>query len=189
MPGPAYHTLPGGIQRCPPTLTSGEEMEFLAYRILSLLRDFENSGTDMNNLLLELTRRKLLDQPYIRHAVRVMEALNTANFFAFFHLRKTVPNHGTYLVEMILPRVRLLGLKTLIKGFRPTLDLNFVEAQLGFEYGLRLPPQESGRMHCIPSGEEVYDDTNWGRPRLQGVHVCVGVRIRDNLPNNSKFQF
>ena len=46
-----------------------------------------------------------------------------------------MPNHGTYLVEMILPRVRLLGLKALIKGFRPSLDLGFVEAQLGFEYG------------------------------------------------------
>lgn len=157
----------------PDQLTSGEEMEFLAYRILSLLRDFENSGTDMNNLLLELTRRKLLDQPFIRHALKVMEALNTANFFAFFHLRKTVPNHGTYLVEMILPRVRLRGLKALIKGFRPTLDLGFVETQLGFEYDLSLTVQESGRMHSVSCGAKVYHDTDRGRSRLQRVNDCL----------------
>jgi hypothetical protein len=88
----------------------GNEIEFLAYRIIYLA--LQGIKYDMEDLLKGLNKNIF----EISHAVKVYKALNEYNFFEFFKLYKISPNMASYLIEPFLPKMRMKALNVIAVG-------------------------------------------------------------------------
>lgn len=68
----------------------------------------------------------------ISHALGMREALALSNYHAFFQLYQTAPNMAPYILDLFVDRQRLLALRTMVKAYRPSIDIEFVQAELAF---------------------------------------------------------
>lgn len=115
----------------------GARMEFLAYRILYAC--YADNRVDMLKLLQvveEATEREgggaAADNAAVAHALRVREALALDNYHAFFRLYRDAPNMGTYLMDLVVDKVRLTALERIVKAFKPTVEVEHLQVELGF---------------------------------------------------------
>jgi len=138
------------------------QQEFIAYRLLyyvflSTNEKYSGGSSDMYHIMLSLTptERK---HPAINHALKVREAVALSDYFWFFRLHKTSPNLGIFLTELLVPTMRLRGLRRIAKAYRPSIDLNVCFEQLGF--------CDQNHGSCADNGETTIDDggaTNDGK--------------------------
>lgn len=72
-------------------------MEFLAYRILYLV--LNDMKYDMNKLYSELTDTQKKHR-YIKHSLKVRQAVAQGDYRLFFNLYQLAPNLGKYLMDV-----------------------------------------------------------------------------------------
>jgi len=120
--------------------------EFIAYRIIYHVlltgnKKYEGGSTDLFKIMLNLTVEQR-DDPYIAHALKVRIAVADNDYHAFFRLQDDCPNHGAYLMDLMLPQIRAIGLKNMMKAYRPSVDADFVLVELGFSFNGELNLRE-----------------------------------------------
>jgi len=80
-------------------------------------------------------------EPAIRHAMQVREAVCTHDWSAFFRLYAAAPAMGRALMDMAAPSMRWTALNALVKTFKPSIAVPFLARVLGFAPRLRAPSQ------------------------------------------------
>jgi len=113
--------------------TGGHVAEFLAYRLLYLA--YSGLKQHMGPLLhaiqeLTVEHRQMA---YVQHALQVAEALISRNYHQFFQLYQRVENMGCYLMDKMLPEIRLLALRTITRAYLPQIPVSLVASQLHFQ--------------------------------------------------------
>lgn len=106
----------------------GHKEEFQAYRILN-----NSSLQDANliQMIKEFTPAQRNNE-FITHALAVRKALLTQNYARFFVLYEICPNMGSFLMQDMCETMRLLALRIICAGYRPSLPVDFVKNALAF---------------------------------------------------------
>jgi SAC3 family protein LENG8/THP3 len=113
------------------------ENEFIAYRLLyyvylSTNEKYSGGSSDMFHIMLSLVETQRKD-PAISHALRVREAVACSDYFLFFRsLRHQCPHLGTFLTDLLVPFMRMRGLRRIAKAYRPSIELLVCLKHLGF---------------------------------------------------------
>ena len=110
--------------------------EFVAYRLLyyvflSTNEKYSGGSSDMFHIMLSLTPNERV-HPAISHALKVREAVASSDYFRFFRLHKNSPNLGVFLTDLLVPTMRMRGLRRIAKAYRPSIELSVCLQQLGF---------------------------------------------------------
>jgi SAC3 family protein LENG8/THP3 len=111
--------------------------EFIAYRLLYYVflgtnDKYDGGSSDMFHIMLSLSPTQRA-HPAIHHALQVREAVAFSDYLWFFRLHKTGPNLGRFLTGLMVPTLRMRGLRRIVKAYRPSFELNVCLRQLGFE--------------------------------------------------------
>jgi len=101
--------------------------EFTGYRILYYL----HVQGDVANVLADIPS-PLRQEPPVSHAMQVMAAMAINNYHKFFKLYPDTPNMGQYIMDKLVKRVRTSAIKAIVKSYRPSVGLSYVQKQLGF---------------------------------------------------------
>lgn len=101
--------------------------EFTSYRILYYL----HLQGDAANVLADVSHVLRQEAPVV-HAIQVMTALAINNYHKFFKLYPETPNMGQYLMDKLVKRMRTTAIKVIIKSYRPSISVSFVQKELGF---------------------------------------------------------
>lgn len=115
----------------------GQALEFLAYRILynvyvalQAKKGDANAGQlGMYNVLAMVTA-KLRADPAIAHALAVRQAVAMNDYHRFFKLYVDAPNMAGYLMDVMVPAIRLGALRAMCKAYRPTLAVQYIRDEL-----------------------------------------------------------
>ena len=112
--------------------------EFIAYRIIYYVlmtgnKKYEGGSTDLFRIMLDLTPQQRKD-PAIIHALKVRVAVADNDYHAFFRLQDECPNLGAYLMDTMVPQMRGIALKCMVKAYLPTLSVHFILEELGFSF-------------------------------------------------------
>eukprot|EP00545_Synedropsis_sp_CCMP1620_P011509 CAMPEP_0119013544 /NCGR_PEP_ID=MMETSP1176-20130426/8503_1 /TAXON_ID=265551 /ORGANISM="Synedropsis recta cf, Strain CCMP1620" /LENGTH=670 /DNA_ID=CAMNT_0006966641 /DNA_START=67 /DNA_END=2079 /DNA_ORIENTATION=- len=112
--------------------------EFLAYRIIYYVfllgnKKYEGGSGDLFNIMLSLTPKQR-NEPGIAHALKVRSAVADFDYHAFFRLLKKCPRTGLVsMMDFLVPTVRHWSLHRMCKAYRPSVPVEFVLSELGFE--------------------------------------------------------
>lgn len=108
-------------------LIPGQAIEFLSYRVLYSVyvalqakkADATNTGQlAMYGVLSSATGSKQLrEEPAIAHALAVRAAVSMNNYHRFFQLFVDAPNMAGYLMDPMVPAMRLRALRTICKAY------------------------------------------------------------------------
>ncbi|KAF5336012.1 hypothetical protein D9611_006175 [Ephemerocybe angulata] len=109
----------------------GKEEEFIAYKILSMVRR-NYSESDLNVHPGRLTPQQKADTA-IRHALDVQKALEGGDYHAFFNLYDDAPNMGGFIMDSFLERERTKALLIITETYRHEVPLPFLTKELAFE--------------------------------------------------------
>ncbi|KAK3752196.1 hypothetical protein QZH41_019341 [Actinostola sp. cb2023] len=107
----------------------GNIIEFTSYRLLYHL--LTNSVLDYSTDILKLKEQQKQTVP-IKHALRLCSAWALSNYHTFFQLYLCAPNMSGYLIDLFVKRERVAAIKVMIKSYRPTLPVAFIQSELGF---------------------------------------------------------
>ncbi|KAL3905668.1 MAG: hypothetical protein SGILL_009587, partial [Bacillariaceae sp.] len=128
------------------------EDEFIAYRLLyyvylSTNDKYSGGSSDMFQIMLSLAsseKKKQQQNPAIAHALQVREAVACSDYYRFFrYLHSTTttspsrrPNNnnnnlGVFLTDLLVPVMRMRGLRRIAKAYRPSVELNLCLKHLG----------------------------------------------------------
>lgn len=115
------------------------ENEFVAYRIIYTVfltgnKKYQGGSSDLFKIMLHLTSEQR-NHPFVAHALKVRVAVADNDYHAFFRLLNECPNHGVYLMDNMIPQMRSVGLKCMMKAYRPSLSVGFLLTELGFACG------------------------------------------------------
>eukprot|EP00533_Pseudo-nitzschia_delicatissima_P003636 CAMPEP_0116095264 /NCGR_PEP_ID=MMETSP0327-20121206/9571_1 /TAXON_ID=44447 /ORGANISM="Pseudo-nitzschia delicatissima, Strain B596" /LENGTH=775 /DNA_ID=CAMNT_0003586921 /DNA_START=120 /DNA_END=2447 /DNA_ORIENTATION=- len=110
--------------------------EFVAYRLLyyvflSTNEKYSGGSSDMFHIMLSLTPEHR-NHPAIQHALKVREAVASSDYVGFFSSHKACPNLGVFLTGLLVPTMRMRGLRRIAKAYRPSIDLSVCLQYLGF---------------------------------------------------------
>lgn len=111
--------------------------EFIAYRLLyyvylSTNEKYSGGSSDMFHIIQSLTSKQR-NHPAIHHALKVREAIAFSDYCWFFRFaHKKSPNLGLFLTDLLVPSMRLRGLRRIAKAYRPSVGFSFCLQQLGF---------------------------------------------------------
>jgi len=126
------------------------ENEFVAYRIIYTVlltgnKKYQGGSSDLFKIMLQLTsdQRK---NPFVSHALKVRIAVADNDYHAFFRLKNECPNHGVHLMDTMSPQMRSVGLKCMMRAYRPSLPVQFLLLELGF---MRSDNNRSGKKRGI----------------------------------------
>lgn len=112
---------------------SGNEDEFLAYRILYLLHT--GNHADISDILLELELAQSNGKPLdsaVSHALQVNTAMSTKNFHRLFQLYGIAPNMSGYVMDSFIKRERIAALAVICRAMRPGASLEYLVRELNF---------------------------------------------------------
>lgn len=110
--------------------------EFVAYRIIYYIwlsgnKKYGGGSSDVLKIIVKLTpdQRK---NPFIHHALLVRAAVADNDYHKFFQLQDNAANMAGYLMDKIVPSIRLNALQTICKAYRPSVSTSFCLRELGF---------------------------------------------------------
>ena len=73
----------------------------------------------------------LEDSEPVQHALKVMAALGSNNYAAFFRLHRWTPNDGNKILDLLETKLRVAALRIMVKAYKPSpLSIAFVKGQL-----------------------------------------------------------
>ncbi|KAJ0393201.1 hypothetical protein P43SY_008624 [Pythium insidiosum] len=118
----------------------GKAIEFLSYRILYCIyvtlqakKIDSNAGQlGMYSVLANVTSA-VRENDSIRHALDVREAVASNNYHRFFQLYMDAPNMAGYLMDSMVPTIRLRALRAICKAYRPNVPIDFIRQELRLE--------------------------------------------------------
>ena len=109
--------------------------EFVAYRIIYYVFLSQNKkyrgSSDVLKIVSKLSPSQRSD-PSIQHSLLVRAAVADKDYHRFFQLQGNAPNMSDYLMDKIVPSVRMNALITMCKAYRPNVSTAFVLRELGF---------------------------------------------------------
>jgi len=110
--------------------------EFIAYRIIYFIfltgnQKYDGGSSDLLKIMFSLSPEQREDFAII-HALKVRVAVAENDYHAFFQLHDTCPNLGSYLMDTLVPHVRALALKQMMKAYKPSISTLFLLQELGF---------------------------------------------------------
>ena len=73
--------------------------------------------------------------PSVSNAMKVRQAITLGDCTQLCQLYSSIPSMGQAIVDLIMPKVRLTGLKVLLKAMGPSpgpLPVSFIAERLGF---------------------------------------------------------
>ncbi|DAZ99028.1 TPA: hypothetical protein N0F65_010914 [Lagenidium giganteum] len=115
----------------------GQAIEFLSYRILYSIyvcvqakKGDSNAGQLGMYNVLGMASAALRAQEDIKHALAVREAVAMNNYHRFFMLYASAPNMAGYLMDPLVPSIRLKALRAICKAYRPQIPIDFVRQEL-----------------------------------------------------------
>ena len=168
-----YETRPSSANNDDTNISTSwkHEKEFIAYRLLyyvflSTNEKYSGGSSDMFQIMLSLKEQDR-EHPAIQHALKVREAVASSDYFWFFRLHKSSPNLGVFLTDLLVPTMRLRGLRRIAKAYRPSIELIVCLQNLGF-----------GNSDQLGSGETAGDDDGSGKIDEEGkswLLSCGGV--------------
>eukprot|EP01036_Dinobryon_divergens_P026037 gene26037-34639_t len=115
----------------------GNEMEFVAYRILYYVyllgnKKYTSGSSDLAFAMASLTEEHYRDAA-VAHALEVRKAVQLDNYHKFFILYKCPPNMGIYIMDLLVDNLRLQALQRICKGYKPQVEVSFVTGALAFD--------------------------------------------------------
>ena len=115
----------------------GNEDEFIAYRLLyyvflSTNEKYDGGSSDMFKILLQLTPGQK-NNPAIAHALKTREAMTSGDYIQFFRIHKDSPGLSRSLTDLMVPTMRMRGLRRMVKAYRPSLGISIFKGHLGFD--------------------------------------------------------
>ena len=131
------------------------EDEFIAYRLLyyvylSTNDKYSGGSSDMFHIMLSLTVEQKKHSA-IAHALQVREAVACSDYYRFFrYLHTTSPNLGIFLTDLLVPTMRMRGLRRMVRAYRPSVELNVCLQHLGLDSG----SDDVGSAAAIEQGTE-----------------------------------
>lgn len=132
--------------------------EFIAYRLLYYVfltgnKTYDGGSSDLFKIMLSLSPEQRQD-PSIQHALSVREHVADTDYHAFFLLRRKCPNLGSFLMDRIVPSMRQKALLRICKSYRPSVEVEFVLLELGFESDLEFGIKWLVSCGCILSDDK-----------------------------------
>ncbi|DAZ99020.1 TPA: hypothetical protein N0F65_010906 [Lagenidium giganteum] len=85
---------------------------------------------DINEFNRVQAKKALRAQEDIKHALAVREAVAMNNYHRFFMLYASAPNMAGYLMDPLVPSIRLKALRAICKAYRPQIPIDFVRQEL-----------------------------------------------------------
>jgi hypothetical protein len=114
----------------------GEIIEFLGYRVLYCIyvglqaKSDSNAGSlGMYTVLSSITDEFRKDQG-VAHALKVREAVAMNDYHRFFKLYADAPNMSAYVMDPMIPTIRLRALRVICKAYRPHVPVDFLRREL-----------------------------------------------------------
>jgi hypothetical protein len=169
----------------------GQAIEFLAYRILySVYVSLQAKKADSNagvlgmySVLSSITD-KLRADPAVAHALAVRAAVAVNDYHRFFQLYVDAPNMAGFLMDPMVPAIRLAALRAMCKAYvLPSLDECVVDPVADFcccDAVNQVSPNAVARI-CGERAEA-------GRQRGCRVHCQVRTRVRQRQEVDDRHQ-
>lgn len=88
----------------------------------------------MFHIMLSLTKEQK-QHPAIAHALQIRETVTCSDYYRFFRtLHTTSPNLGIFLTNLLVPTMRMRGLRRMVKAYRPSVELTVCLQHLGLNF-------------------------------------------------------
>lgn len=134
------------------------EAEFLAYRLFYWM--LNNNTVDMTKDIRNM-EPQVKQHPCIKHAVQLHQALELSDYVSFFRLYSDTPNMGKSIVDTLRDRIRTRALRVILRSYKPSIPVDFVQAQLGFKVTGGIDEMLNSSLGM--GGEDDDDDDNWAK--------------------------
>ena len=93
---------------------------------------FPGSLSEDSKMLQEL-KKETRQHEAVQHANRVREAVRDNNYVAFFRLHEEAPFMGAYLMDIYMQTMRVKGLRSILRAYRPTIPIDAVRETLVYD--------------------------------------------------------
>lgn len=70
--------------------------------------------------------------PAVRHALRVHTTVELSDYHTFFRLYRETPYLGKCIAKHIKNRIRSRALRVILRAYKPSVPLQFLQKQLGY---------------------------------------------------------
>ena len=155
--------------------------EFSAYRLLYFLHiklnSSQSSEQDMMGLLAEIDRSSFRDSPEVTHALAVREAIFTNNYHRFFLLYLVDMKMSPYLMDHMVEHVRFAALQMMIRGYKPSVSMNFALDELGYDSSPQ--EREQGKSMLLNHGCAIKESAEGEEVISSTDTVLVNAEPRD----------
>jgi hypothetical protein len=108
----------------------GHQEEFLGYRIM--YTGLHNMKLELMLILKKLSLKEKQNKA-IKHALRVINALDNNNYRIVFKEYKSAPNMSAYLMDLFIDRLRVFALQTISIAYMMGVEIKLIADELGFD--------------------------------------------------------